>query len=153
MKCSRFKAPKGGKILRHNLKDLWTLKRAIFIWAVSFFLLIPLNSHGQGTPEVSSIRLGERSGDVMRLVLDVDQAIKPAVSVLADPYRLVIDLPALSWPSQDGVGQGRGFVGGYRYGLFSPTQSRLVLDLKKPATVSNAFLLQPSGRFLSLIHI
>lgn len=77
----------------------------------------------------------------------MDQAVKPSLSVLPDPYRLVIDMPASKWPSKDGVGEGRAFIGGYRYGLFSPTQSRLVLDLKKAAVVSNSFLLQPSGRF------
>ncbi|MFZ5608661.1 MAG: N-acetylmuramoyl-L-alanine amidase [Pseudomonadota bacterium] len=96
---------------------------------------------------ISDIRLGERGGGELRLVIDVDDAIAPAISVLPDPYRVVLDLPAADWHSEQGQGAGKGFIAGYRYGLFSPTQSRLVLDLTEPAVVRRAFLLQPSGRF------
>lgn len=111
----------------------------------TFALVLPPSVSAQDKPDITSVRLGERSKDVLRLVLDVDTPIEPAISVLPDPYRVVVDLPAADWPGDSG--EGRGFISGYRYGLFSPTQSRLVLDLKRPAVVDRAFLLRPSGQF------
>lgn len=114
------------------------------------FLAVSMVWSGAGAADkisVSSVRLGAQGPGVVRIVLDVDSAIEPVLSVLPDPYRLVVDLPAADWPSDTGQGEGQGLVSRYRYGLFSPTQSRLVLDLKRPAVVKKAFLLQPSGQF------
>lgn len=111
----------------------------------AFIVLAPVSVFAQEKPNITSVRLGERSSNVLRLVMDVDQPVEPAISVLPDPYRVVVDLPAADWAGDSG--EGRGFITGYRYGLFSPTQSRLVLDLKRPAVVDRAFLLKPSGPF------
>ena len=52
-------------------------------------------------PEVVGIRVGAQQG-LTRVVVTVTEAIKYRVSVLSDPYRLIIDLPVVEWrvPSQ-----------------------------------------------------
>ncbi|HEX9461473.1 MAG TPA: N-acetylmuramoyl-L-alanine amidase, partial [Alphaproteobacteria bacterium] len=52
-----------------------------------------------------------------------------------EPMRAIIDLPPVNWALVGTMAAPRGLVAGYRYGLFDPTTSRLVLDLASPARV------------------
>lgn len=91
------------------------------------------------------VRLGDHSAFV-RVVLDLSDNLQFSLFTLADPYRVVIDLPEMEWEFRDqGVVGGDGLIGAVRYGLFRPGNSRLVLDLSGPAEVSKAFVLPPGG--------
>ena len=96
---------------------------------------------------VSDVRLGENAGKT-RFVLDVDQEISYTYFLLADPYRIVIDLEEVTW-GLDGPGQGagKGIIRDYRFGLFQPGKSRIVLDLKDPADVEKIFFLPPQSGY------
>ncbi|MFX4813590.1 AMIN domain-containing protein, partial [Acinetobacter baumannii] len=68
-------------------------------------------------PIASDARL---AGDAKqtRFVLDLDKPITHRAFVLADPYRVVIDIPQVSFQLPAGVGTaGRGLVRAFRYGL------------------------------------
>lgn len=91
------------------------------------------------TGDVSAVRFGQ-NGDTTRFVIELSGDTKPAIFLLADPYRIVIDLPEVNWRGGDNV-RPMGLVEGYRHGLFTGGTYRIVLDLKSPATVSNAFSL------------
>jgi N-acetylmuramoyl-L-alanine amidase len=61
---------------------------------------------------------------------------------LADPYRIVIDLPQVAFQIPHKVGsQGRGLIKSFRYGLVMAGGSRIVLDLAAPARIEKAFSL------------
>jgi len=61
------------------------------------------------------------------------------VFTLADPYRVVIDLPAVSFQMPLGAGrEGHGLITAYRYGLFSLNKGRIVLDASGPLRIENA---------------
>jgi N-acetylmuramoyl-L-alanine amidase len=77
-----------------------------------------------------------------RFVLDLTQKIDLAAFTLADPYRVVIDLPQVTFrlPAKAGD-QGRGLVKAFRYGLIMQGGSRIVLDTKGPVRVEKAFTL------------
>lgn len=95
--------------------------------------------------EIASIRLGNHE-DYTRFVLDMSRDVNPRVFVLADPYRVVIDLPEADWNTDENAGQdGKGLVRGYRYGLFRPGNSRIVLDMSGPAEVGRIFNLKPAN--------
>lgn len=95
--------------------------------------------------EIASIRLGNHQ-DYTRFVLDMSSDVKPRVFTLADPYRVVIDLPEAKWKTSENAGRdGKGLVRGYRYGLFRPGNSRIVLDMSGPAKVGRIFTLKPSN--------
>ena len=95
--------------------------------------------------EIASIRLGNHE-DYTRFVLDMSRDVKPRVFILADPYRVVIDLPEADWNTDRNAGQdGKGLVRGYRYGLFRPGNSRIVLDMNGPAEVGRIFNLKPAN--------
>lgn len=110
-------------------------------------MLLAGQSMAQPSATVSGVRLGQ-NGETTRFVIDVNRDVKAQVLMLADPYRLVIDLPEVTWTiNGKGSGEGRGLVSRYRYGLFQPGRSRLVLDLKQPAAVERFFTLKPQGPY------
>ena len=94
-----------------------------------------------------------------RFVLDLDKPIQHRAFVLADPYRVVIDIPQVSFRLPAGVGTaGRGLVKAFRYGLVMPGGSRIVFDLTGPAKIANSYVLeaandQPSRLVLELAEV
>jgi N-acetylmuramoyl-L-alanine amidase len=79
-----------------------------------------------------------------RLVIDVSQNIGVTAFTLADPYRVVIDVPQVvfQFPSKTGE-SGRGLIKAFRYGLVMPGGSRIVIDTKGPVRIDKAFVLDP----------
>ncbi|MEZ5822162.1 MAG: N-acetylmuramoyl-L-alanine amidase [Xanthobacteraceae bacterium] len=94
-----------------------------------------------------------------RFVLDLDKPIQHRAFVLADPYRVVVDIPQVSFRLPAGVGTaGRGLVKAFRYGLVMPGGSRIVLDLTGPAKVATSYVLeaangQPARLVLELVEV
>jgi N-acetylmuramoyl-L-alanine amidase len=96
-------------------------------------------------PIASDVRL---AGDAKqtRFVLDLDKAIQFSAFALADPYRVVVDMPQVSFQLAAGVGTaGRGLVKAFRYGLVMPGGSRIVFDLTGPAKIANSYLLDAAN--------
>ncbi len=76
-----------------------------------------------------------------RFVVDVDRNVAFGVFTLADPYRIVVDLPETAFQFGPGEGNtGRGLVSAYRYGLIGPGKSRIVLDTTGPVRIDKAFV-------------
>ena len=81
-----------------------------------------------------------------RFVLDLDKPIKFRAFALADPYRVVVDLPQVDFRLAAGIGSaGRGLVRAFRYGLVMPGGSRIVFDLTGPARVANSYVLEAAN--------
>nr|WP_321444387.1 N-acetylmuramoyl-L-alanine amidase [uncultured Cohaesibacter sp.] len=77
-----------------------------------------------------------------KFVLDVSRPIGFSVFALSEPYRLVIDLPDLTFEMTHSMAEvERGMVRNFRFGNFGETRSRIVLDLNGPAKVSKAYTL------------
>ncbi|MCZ6604910.1 MAG: N-acetylmuramoyl-L-alanine amidase [Alphaproteobacteria bacterium] len=94
---------------------------------------------------VSDIRLGLHP-DATRFVLDMSDDLEPSIFGLADPYRVVVDLPQAEFALPvDKTNTGAGVIESIRYGLFRPGTSRVVLDLRGPVTVARQFVLPPDG--------
>ncbi|MBS9477896.1 N-acetylmuramoyl-L-alanine amidase [Ancylobacter radicis] len=79
-----------------------------------------------------------------RLVIDLSRAVPLGAFTLADPYRVVIDVPGVVFALPASAGrEGRGLVSAYRFGLFAPGKARIVMDVAAPVTVDKAFVLEP----------
>lgn len=106
----------------------------------------PAAAQGRATvPLASGSRLGGDTGRT-RFVLDLDRPVPFHVFALADPYRVIIDLPQIDFRLPPGTGQsGRGLVSAYRYGLFAAGKSRIVLDIDHPARIDKSFTLVPEA--------
>ncbi len=80
----------------------------------------------------------------MRFVADLSANVDAAVFPLADPYRIVIDLPDVRFVLPDTAGTtARGFVTAFRYGSISPGKSRIVIDLNQPVAIEKQFNVPP----------
>lgn len=94
-------------------------------------------------PAATGARLGEHP-DHTRFVLDLTESVDYRLFTLADPYRIVLELPAMEWrlAAKAGV-RGAGLVRSYKYGLFGHSRSRVVLELIDPAKVQADFIMPP----------
>jgi N-acetylmuramoyl-L-alanine amidase len=96
-------------------------------------------------PIASDARLAGDSKQT-RFVLDLDKSIQFRAFALADPYRLVVDIPQVSFRLPAGTGAtGRGLVKAFRYGLVMPGGSRIVFDLTGPAKITNSSMLDAAN--------
>jgi N-acetylmuramoyl-L-alanine amidase len=79
-----------------------------------------------------------------RLVIDISHKIDMRAFTLADPYRVVIEIPQVDFQLPPNTGEhGRGVIKAFRYGLVMSGGSRIVLDLTGPVRVTRAFVLDP----------
>jgi len=106
---------------------------------------IPSPAGVSNFPIASDARL---AGDAKqtRFILDLDKAVQFRAFALADPYRVVVDLPQVSFQLPTGVGvAGRGLVKAFRYGLVMPGGSRIVFDLTGPARIAKSYVLEAAN--------
>lgn len=96
-------------------------------------------------PVATDVRVG---GDARqtRFVIDLSRKIDLAAFTLADPYRVVIDIPQVVFKLPPKAGEGaRGLVKAFRYGLIMQGGSRIVLDTNGPVRVEKAFVLEAAA--------
>lgn len=121
------------------------LVRAFLFGGLFFGCLSPYSlEQNAWAVDVSGVRFGQ-NGETTRFVVELSGDTKPSIFMLADPYRIVIDFPDVAWKGGDSI-KSMGLVEGYRHGLFTDGVYRIVLDLKQPAVVSNAFTLPPTNQ-------
>jgi N-acetylmuramoyl-L-alanine amidase len=107
-------------------------------------------------PVATDARLGGDDSRT-RFIVDVSQQVNVTAFTLADPYRVVIDLPQVvfQFPAKTGE-NGRGLVKTFRYGLVMPGGSRMVIETKGPVKIDKTFVLdatdnQPARIVLDLL--
>jgi N-acetylmuramoyl-L-alanine amidase len=94
-------------------------------------------------PLATDVRLGGDETQT-RFVMDLSRKIDLHVFTLADPYRVVVDIPQITFRLPSKAGEtGRGLIKAFRFGLVMPGGSRIVIDLGKPARVEKAFMVDP----------
>lgn len=103
-----------------------------------------LRAPASGQAEIRSVRVGEAGGRT-RIVLEADRAVAYTVTALADPPRLVVDLPEVRWPAARSAEPGpRGLATGLRFGKLDAGRGRLVVDVGQPFRIETSFVLPPS---------
>ncbi len=98
-----------------------------------------------GLPVATDIRV---AGDDLqtRLVMDVTATLGLRAFTLADPYRIVIDIPQTVFQLPAKTGEtGRGLIKAFRYGLVMAGGSRIVIDVTKPVRIEKATVLEARG--------
>ncbi len=132
-----------------------TVSSKRFSWARTLFatlalaigLTVLLEAALAALPQVVGVRAGVNAA-ATRFVLDVSEPVDYSIFTLDNPSRVVIDLPEIDWdiPAQSQQ-VSAGLINGFRFGLFEPGRSRVVLDVSGPVSVKNAFILEPTASF------
>ena len=98
-------------------------------------------------PIIMGVRIGEHQ-DRTRFVVETSDPVAMRAFTLSNPNRVVIDMPVVQWhleaPARPA---GNGIVRSYRYGLFRSGNSRFVIDLNAPVSVSSPLVIPPSGGY------
>lgn len=78
-----------------------------------------------------------------RFVIDLTRKVELHAFALADPYRVIVDLPDLTFDLPQTAGKkGRGLITAFRYGQFAKDKARIVLDTNGPVLIDKAFVLE-----------
>jgi N-acetylmuramoyl-L-alanine amidase len=79
-----------------------------------------------------------------RFVADLSYPVSYSVYVMADPYRVIIDLPEINFQLPGGSGSDpSGLVAAYRYGSIGEGKSRIVIDTEGPVLIEKSFVVKP----------
>ena len=114
------------------------------LWPASSPAQMPLPAIGDGIPVATDARL---AGDdkQTRLVIDLTQKIDVRAFTIADPYRVVVDIPQVNFQFPPRIGEhSRGVIKAFRFGLVMKGRSRIVVDVTGPVRVTKAFVVDPA---------
>lgn len=100
-------------------------------------MALPLRAQDGARPAAVAIAADLSSqGAQSKLTLTLSKPVEARAFVMERPDRAVIDLPEVNFQLDAETGRRReGVVQSFRYGLFAPGRSRIVIDLASPATV------------------
>ena len=115
------------------------------IRAISALIML-WGAAGQAYEAALSGRLSQ-DGAQNRLELDLTSRLGFRVFTLEGPRRVVVDFPEIDWrldPPRPGPAMQ--LIEGVRFGLVRPGVSRLVIDLKRAAAVTEAYTTKGDGR-------
>ena len=126
------------------LKSLTSIISLILLLALSFPQVALAKGDGSSTI-ANDARLGGDNART-RFVADLSKPTDYRIFTLADPYRVIIDLPNVRFKLPQGLGStGKGLVSAFRYGLFAKGKSRIVIDVVGPVHVEQSFILDANG--------
>jgi N-acetylmuramoyl-L-alanine amidase len=144
------------KTNHYNLDSIWRasagfcsflgskLRKSSVLLVFLIVLFVPIEGDDTDAatqrPVVQDVKLGVHPNKT-RFVMNISQETGYKVFMLKNPYRVVIDFPALEWKAADTVRE-KGMIKGYRYGLFNENITRIVLEVDRPVLVENAFFVK-----------
>ena len=118
----------------------------ILVLSVSFGFDWPhANAKTQANKDSTVAKSARVGGDKLRtrFVADLSKKVPFKVLMLSDPYRVIIDMPNVRFQMPADLGsKGRGLIKAYRFGLFAPGKSRIVIDISSPFLVDKSFILK-----------
>ncbi|HEY8564916.1 MAG TPA: N-acetylmuramoyl-L-alanine amidase [Beijerinckiaceae bacterium] len=100
----------------------------------------------------------EVAGDrqATRLTFTLSRAVEARAFAMQRPDRIILDLAEVNFQLPPETGrQGEGLVAAFRYGLFAPGRSRVVVDLAQPALVAGVErnVRESDGATLLTVHL
>jgi N-acetylmuramoyl-L-alanine amidase len=106
---------------------------------------------GDAAAIATDVRLGGDENQV-RFIVDLSRKVAFRAFTLADPYRVVVDMPQINFQLPPNAGTtGRGLVRAFRFGLVEAGASRMVLDVAVPVRVKSYFVDPTEGQPARLV--
>ena len=126
-------------------RKMYRIARPILLKFGLIVVAVGISAPAIAKSTVTAVRIGD-SASKTRIVLDLSEKVSFNLFSLADPYRVVINLPEVDWRlNVDTMRPGKR-VTGFRFGLFRRGQSRLVIDVSRPFSVTKNFILEPNKK-------
>lgn len=129
------------RIARRPLGSLQTYMAVLAFLQAALLIGFAAQTSAQTAVEIDAQIAGDK--DRTRFVAFLSEAADFRIFTLAEPYRVIVDLPETE--IQVPGGPGRGLVFSARAGLFAEGKSRIVIDLTGPARVEKAQVLPAQG--------
>ncbi len=104
---------------------------------------------GLAAAEIVRAKEARLDGDVTATTFELfmTEGVIAEVFTLANPYRVIVDLPDVGFELPPSAGKaGRGLVAAYRYGLFAERKARVVIDTTGPVKIARADMKKASDR-------
>lgn len=95
----------------------------------------------------------EAAGRETRFRMQLSAGVRAEIFTLANPYRVIVDLPDVAFELADGTGRsGAGLVTAFRFGLFAERKARVVIDATGPVKIQSAKMAATGkGRAVELV--
>jgi N-acetylmuramoyl-L-alanine amidase len=125
--------------------------RVIGLGLVLLFSAEPSQAASKPAVEATAVRLID-NGKTTTFELTISRGLTAQAYTLANPYRVILDLPDLKFRlrAEDGR-KGRGVVSAFRFGLFAEHQARVVIDTTGPVRIASAGMTRiPGSKALKL---
>ncbi len=124
---------------------MWRKLSLTMFLAALLAAALPVSAAGNRV-RATAVRVGIHN-KATRFVVELTGVVRFKVFTLANPYRVIVDLPRLDWRTRNRrVKRRGGLISAYRHGAFTKGANRIVIDLRRPAAIVNAFILAPRGR-------
>jgi N-acetylmuramoyl-L-alanine amidase len=105
------------------------------------------------TPIIAAAVAIDVEGPKTRFKITLSKTVAAQASLMERPDRVIIDLPEVAFHLPADTGRKReGTIASFRYGLFAPGRSRVVMELAQPAIVS-AIDIEPAPGGAALLTI
>ncbi|MDH4983903.1 N-acetylmuramoyl-L-alanine amidase [Hyphomicrobium sp. D-2] len=104
--------------------------------------------------KAAQAKRAELTGDSKQTTfrLGLSNGVRAEIFTLADPYRVVVDLPEVAFHLPEGSGEkGGGLISAFRYGLVSEGKARIVMDANGPVVIKHAAMNPKDGQAVELI--
>ena len=90
-----------------------------------------------GGPPVAVAAHLQDSGDIANLTFDLSAPVEAVGRPMSDPARIIVDIPQVNFQIDPSAGRPHAgaLVKAFRFGLFGPGKSRVVIELARPACI------------------
>ncbi len=120
------------------------MSRIFHLWPVvaALFVLAGAPARADEAPPVAAVVHLADDGARARLSFDLSAPVTARAREIANPDRIVLDMPAVDFRLRPQAGRAvarhpDALIKAFRFGLFGPGKSRVVIDLARPACVAH----------------
>lgn len=133
--ATRFRVPKIAAGRASGVKTL-----ALLAWIIAICASTAEPARSDTRSAIATRAEVVKAGNSTALFkLRLSTGVVAEVFTLADPYRVIIDLPDVAFRLPEGTGsKGGGLVSQFRYGLFAAGKARIVIDTHGPVSIKRA---------------
>lgn len=121
--------------------------RAFILTLLALAAMVLQPDTAQASPPVVTGMSVHSARDIDRIEIRISEAVTYHSFALDNPDRLVIDIPAVDWQAGQGLPSGYrgGILRNIRVARFSPTTTRIVLDLARAARIEEVGVYNQGG--------